>query len=166
MPQQSKTQHGLRTVLAIFPVMRKQIPSATLVVVASDAVGLPADIRRDLQAPWVSFKGVATRQLLLEEALRSEVFIYLPTATETHHTLVVEMMMADQLILAQRFPSVQTILDKERGVFLEQVSITYGHSLHYVWSQPPLRMVTASITYGDRTPRAGWSSTCRCCAPS
>ena len=24
MPQQSKTQHGLRTVLAIFPVMRKQ----------------------------------------------------------------------------------------------------------------------------------------------
>ena len=32
------------------------------------------------------------------------------------------MMMADQLILAQRFASVQTLLDKERGVFLEQVS--------------------------------------------
>ena len=142
---------------------RKQIPSATLVVVASDAAALPADIRKDLQAPWVTFKGVATRQALLQEALQSEVcpstsgsnpdpnpkpnpnpdltltltptptltltpnpitpqvFIYLPTAAETHHTLVVEMMMADQLILAQRFPSVQTLLDKERGVFLEQV---------------------------------------------
>ena len=31
-------------------------------------------------------------------------------------------MMADQLILAQRFASVQTLLDKERGVFLEQAS--------------------------------------------
>ena len=49
MRQQSKTQHGLRTVLAIFPVMRKQIPSASLVVVSSDATPLPADIRKDLQ---------------------------------------------------------------------------------------------------------------------
>ena len=109
MPQQSKTQHGLRTVLAIFPVMRKQIPSASLVVVSSDATPLPADIRKDLQASWVTFKGVASRRALLEEALRSEVFIYLPTATETHHTLVVEMMVAEQLVLAQRFPSVQTL---------------------------------------------------------
>ena len=30
--------------------------------------------------------------------------------------------MADQLIVAQRFPSVQIILDQERGVFLEQVT--------------------------------------------
>jgi hypothetical protein len=111
MPQQSKTQHGLRTVLAIFPVMRKQatlplpptptptltptltltltltltrapspmvssqIPSATLVVVASDAAALPADIQKDLQASWVTFKGVAPRQALLAEALRSEAFI-------------------------------------------------------------------------------------------
>ena len=101
----------------------------------------------DLQASWVTFKGVASRRALLEEALRSEVFIYLPTATETHHTLVVEMMVAErtrtpnpnpnpkpppnpnpfpipdpnpnpdpkpnqvaeQLVLAQRFPSVQTL---------------------------------------------------------
>jgi hypothetical protein len=68
----------------------------------------------------VTYKGVVERTALLEEALQSEVFIYLPTASETHHTLVLDMMMADQLILAQRFPSVQQVLDKERGVFLEQ----------------------------------------------
>ena len=56
---------------------RKQIPSATLVVVASDAAALPADIRKDLHASWVTFKGVASRQALLEEALRSEVSLYL-----------------------------------------------------------------------------------------
>ena len=70
----------------------------------------------------MTYKGVVERTALLEEALQSEVFIYLPTASETHHTLVLDMMMADQLILAQRFPSVQQVLDKERGVFLEQAS--------------------------------------------
>ena len=50
VPQHSKMQHGLRTVLAIFPVMRKQIPSASLVVVATEQLSLPQDLRRDLQA--------------------------------------------------------------------------------------------------------------------
>ena len=57
--------------------MRKQIPGATLVVVASDAAALPDDIQKDLQASWVTFKGVASRQALLEEALRSEVSLCL-----------------------------------------------------------------------------------------
>jgi hypothetical protein len=56
-------------------MVSSQIPSATLVVVASDAAALPADIQKDLQASWVTFKGVAPRQALLAEALRSEAFI-------------------------------------------------------------------------------------------
>ena len=67
---------------------------------------------------------------LTPNPITPQVFIYLPTAAETHHTLVVEMMMADQLILAQRFPSVQTLLDKERGVFLEQVHYLLCTSVH------------------------------------
>ena len=52
--------------------------------------------------------------------------------------------MADQLILAQRFASVQTLLDKERGVFLEQASkyasmqVCKSYSSRYVASKYPV----------------------------
>ena len=119
LPQPAKLQHGLRTVLAVFPVLRKQISGATLVVVSTQRVPLPPDLKRELEAPWVTYRGVIDRAALIEEALRSEVFIYLPSANEAHHNLALEMMISDQLIVAQRFASVQFVLDDERGVFLE-----------------------------------------------
>ena len=81
LPQQAKLQHGLRTVLAVFPVVRKQviipptlppahacmrtpmhagihthfsvvrnqIPGASLVVVSTQRMPLPADLKREVQ---------------------------------------------------------------------------------------------------------------------
>lgn len=92
-------------------------------MVSTQRVPLPPDLKKEMQQPWVTYRGVIERDELLDEALRSEAFIYLPSATEAHHTLALEMMLAETLIVAQRYPSVQQMISNERGVFLEQARL-------------------------------------------